>query len=301
MAPDTRLHLCFVAVAEELSFTKAAARLNVAQPWLSARVRQLERRLGVELFVRTTRKVEITPAGQVLLPRAQAIRNAIAEFDDVARELSGAPAVLRIGAPPYVGQIPAARDLIDAFRRTHPQTPLDLEVGWSRVLLARLAAGELDASFTLGAEHGPELEEFVLENLFLELEMDADDPLCDGELTPQALAGRRILVPARPPNPNLFELLYSEIRDSGAILIEESTLWSGDALRPADSDGLLVSRISTPGRLRRSRHGRIRRRVDGVASVPFKLVRRKSGRRGPTELIFELARGAALVCAPDPA
>ena len=87
--PDTDLDVRtlrhFVAVAEELSFTRAAARLFVAQQAVSRDIRQLERRLGTPLFVRTTRRVTLTPEGQRLLVRARelvVLHDAI--LDDVA-------------------------------------------------------------------------------------------------------------------------------------------------------------------------------------------------------------------------
>src|SRR3954464_11316023 len=60
----------FIAVAEELNFTRAAARLHLAQPALSAHVRQLEERIGMQLLERTTRRVSLTPAGGALLEAA---------------------------------------------------------------------------------------------------------------------------------------------------------------------------------------------------------------------------------------
>ncbi|GAA2535972.1 MULTISPECIES: LysR family transcriptional regulator [Pseudonocardia] len=80
----------FVAVAEELHFGRAADRLHLAQPYLSRSVRALEAELGADLFRRTTRKVELTPAGTALLPHARAL---LARTD----EARGAVAAARDG------------------------------------------------------------------------------------------------------------------------------------------------------------------------------------------------------------
>src|SRR3954464_8876989 len=81
---DTRLLRAFVAVAEELSFTRAAQRLFLAQQALSSQVQQLETRLGLTLFERTTRKVALTDAGERLLPHA---RSALQALDTATHEL----------------------------------------------------------------------------------------------------------------------------------------------------------------------------------------------------------------------
>src|SRR5262249_58202779 len=92
----------FVAVAEELHFGRAAARLHMSQSPLSRAIRELERDLGLVLFVRTTRRVELTPAGALLLERS---RRALAEIDgaiaDAQRASQRDDGVLALGYGPF--------------------------------------------------------------------------------------------------------------------------------------------------------------------------------------------------------
>jgi DNA-binding transcriptional LysR family regulator len=83
---DPRTLRYFVAVAEELHFTRAAARLHLAQQALSREIRRLEQQVGVPLFIRTTRRVALTPAGERLLGRA---RELLALRDQTLSELRG--------------------------------------------------------------------------------------------------------------------------------------------------------------------------------------------------------------------
>ena len=73
---NVRLAILFAAVAEERSFTRAAARLNIAQPWLSAQVRKFEEQLGFTLFDRGKGGIELTPQGEQLLPVALELADA---------------------------------------------------------------------------------------------------------------------------------------------------------------------------------------------------------------------------------
>ncbi|MHA7291990.1 LysR substrate-binding domain-containing protein [Arthrobacter sp. MDT3-24] len=95
---ETRHLRYFIAVAEERHFGRAAARLHMAQPPLSQQIRQLEEHLGTALFVRTTRKVELTPAGQVLLDRGRLLLKELEVLkSDVQQVGAGATGVLRVG------------------------------------------------------------------------------------------------------------------------------------------------------------------------------------------------------------
>ena len=129
MVPDSRQLRYFVAVAEELHFSRAAKRLNMAQPPLSQQIRQLERTLGVQLFVRSTRRVQLTPAGAVFLDGA---RRVLAEMERAAettrRASRGEFDTLRIGFTDAaaLSVLPAA---VRHFGAAFPGVHLDLREG----------------------------------------------------------------------------------------------------------------------------------------------------------------------------
>lgn len=135
---------CFVAVAEDMHFGRAARRLNMTQPPLSRQIRLLEDKLGVPLFVRSTRAVRLTPAGEVLLPYAQ---KAIAAMDGVmtqARQLAqGQRGIVRIGFTSGAahGFLPRLVAAIDA---SLPDVQLDLREWGTNEQMAALARGSLD-------------------------------------------------------------------------------------------------------------------------------------------------------------
>lgn len=125
----TRQLRYFVVVAEELNFTRAARRLSIAQQALSAHVAQLEERLGARLLTRTTRKVELTPAGEVFLQESKRILGILDRAIDGAQNLHrNASASLRLGLH-LGGALELTVAILAEFRRKRPEVRLELIEG----------------------------------------------------------------------------------------------------------------------------------------------------------------------------
>ncbi|MFD7708363.1 LysR family transcriptional regulator [Streptomyces sp. NPDC059785] len=121
----------FVTVAEELSFTRAAARLFAAQSTVSAAVRALEEELQVSLFERSTRSVALSAAGTVFLPEAKAVVEAAERAREVVGEASKSlRGSLRIGTMTRITALDLPR-LVGAFRQRHPLVDIQIQVSSS--------------------------------------------------------------------------------------------------------------------------------------------------------------------------
>ncbi|GAB2817589.1 LysR family transcriptional regulator [Actinocorallia aurea] len=135
---------CFVVVAEELHFGRAAARLGMAQPPLSQRIQRLEGELGTRLFDRSSRRVALTETGRLLLDDARELLSHVERIRGIAFR-AGERAVLRAGIPEDLdGRVVAA--LIGAYRDVRPDLPLDLRPASTAEHLRALAEGLLDVA-----------------------------------------------------------------------------------------------------------------------------------------------------------
>jgi DNA-binding transcriptional LysR family regulator len=139
----------FAAVAHHSSFTLAARELNIAQPALSQQVRRLEQELGVELLRRTTRRVELTEAGEVALARAT---RTLAEADALRAEVDELRGLTRgsvsVGMLPAIGTLDPAPLLAD-FSAAYPAIEVRLVEDTLVEAIALLRADRLDVAFAL--------------------------------------------------------------------------------------------------------------------------------------------------------
>jgi DNA-binding transcriptional LysR family regulator len=167
----------FVAVAEELHFTRAAARVHVVQSSLSASIHTLEREVGAPLFVRDSRHVRLTPAGVALLPAARRALDAADEARDAVAGVSGVlRGVLRVGAIQTLGVIDLAA-LLAAFCRAHPQVTIRLSHDGAPALARAVADAQLDIAFIDGPTDPRRVTRIAIGSDDLILAVSRTDPL----------------------------------------------------------------------------------------------------------------------------
>jgi DNA-binding transcriptional LysR family regulator len=185
----------FLAVAEERHFGRAAERLHIAQPPLSQQIRRFEAELGEPLFHRTTRSVELAPAGQALLERAPAILAAVdAAIEDARRAARGEYGRLAIG---FTGSSTYALlpSLAAAMREELPGVVLDLR---GELLTPAQVKRLLDGTLDLGLLRPPvrerELSTEVLHSEPLVAVLPESHPLADADTVSLELLEREPFV-----------------------------------------------------------------------------------------------------------
>jgi DNA-binding transcriptional LysR family regulator len=214
----------FLVLAEELHFNRAAERLHIAQPALSQQVRQLEKELNVELFIRTTRKVELTLAGASLKKHALEILSNVDSVKDlVARVATGETGRLTLG---FTGS--ATYDLLPQIARAVRETIS----GVSLVLRGEMAtASQIEAlrsnAIDIGFLRPPISEEFhqrVVRTDYLSLLMPASHPLAGDESIDLAhMADESFIQYSPSADPATFTIVSSAYQQAGfeAIVHQE--------------------------------------------------------------------------------
>lgn len=173
---ETRQLRYFVAVAEELHFGRAAERLGMTQPPLTRAIQELEHQLGVRLLKRTTRRVSLTPAGQVLLEDARVALDAVSAAGRRARHTGQPTPTLRLALKADIdgGLIPR---ILDAYAQEEAALPVNLALGRYGEQAQAVRDGHADAAVLLSPfdDRGLDCEPLLTEPFLVALA--ADDPL----------------------------------------------------------------------------------------------------------------------------
>jgi DNA-binding transcriptional LysR family regulator len=236
--PELRQLRAFVAVAEQLSFTRAAETLHLRQQTVSKTIRGLEAELGVELLQRTTREVHLTAAGAALLDSGRAALAAADIAFARARQVgTGSLGRVRVGLSPVIG--PSDREDVVAALRSEAD---DVSVAFHQIRPADLGQmlreGELELALVraTGADD-PRLHRATLRPTPAVVCLPADHRLAGSEtLTLDQLDGERLLLPS-PPGTPFTDLLLGWFQDAGAAVIPVESRVTG-------SPGMILSGLA---------------------------------------------------------
>jgi DNA-binding transcriptional LysR family regulator len=232
----------FLAVAEELHFGRAAARLQIAQPPLSQQIRKLEDELGVELFHRTSRRVELSEAGRALLPEVRLLFDQVGRATDAAQNADrGTSGHLRIGFVGSAADGPLPR-IVGEFRHQHPGVSMTLnELGVDEQLEA-LRAGRLDVGFVRGPldEHGLNVAEIYHEPLVV-VTPERHRFGRRKQISGKDLRGEALVLLSREEVPGLFDQVIAICQQHGFSASVEQQATSIQAVLGLVAAGLGVS------------------------------------------------------------
>lgn len=213
--PELRQLRTFVVVAEELHFTRAAEQLNLAQQALSSQIRSLEQRLGVALFDRTTRKVELTEAGRTLLAHAMPLlASATRAWDAVGAVGAGKMAHVRVAYAPTARReiLPA---IIEALHHSHPQLEVTSCEIWGGGDAVR--SGMVDIAIMRGdMSDVPGLRTAAIQDSPLGVLLAADHPLAgESAITIEALGDTPVELPMRHFAKRFHDAVLGALRARG--------------------------------------------------------------------------------------
>jgi DNA-binding transcriptional LysR family regulator len=206
--------LYFTTVAQELSFSRAAEALHVAQPAISQQIRALERQLGVRLFDRTGKRVMLTQAGEALLPHARRILAAVEAATAEVRELGQLQQGLALlGAAPTVSAY-LLPPILAGFRLAHPQLDVRLLEAGTEGLVRHLNDGALDLAILVCGDLPPVIEATPLLDEAYLLAVSAGHPLAGAGCVALAEMAAEPFV-LFPPGFKLREVTLAACRQAG--------------------------------------------------------------------------------------
>jgi DNA-binding transcriptional LysR family regulator len=249
--PELRQLRAFVAVAEQLSFTRAAERLHLTQQTVSKSIDRLERELGVELLERTTREVRLTAAGATLLEAGgEALRAADEAFMRTRLVGAGLAGTIRIGVSPAIGPDDRA-EVVQALRARGEDVSVSLHDFRPRELRALLRGQEIELALTRAAGTlDAALHAAELRPSRMVLYVPAGHRLAGaGTVRLEQIDGERLQVPS-PPGTPYTDMLLARLAAAGVhVTAVEARVTGGAGISLADlttTGGVSLMPAGTP-------------------------------------------------------
>ena len=285
----------FVAVAEELHFGRAAARLGMAQPPLSQRIRALEEELGARLFARTSRSVALTPAGEAFWREARALLEQAEKAGDTARRVARG-----LAGRVTIGFVNPAMDAflsvaLARFREAAPDVELSLREMTTREQTQALAAGRLDVGFLRYAGQDiPGATVAVVSREPYILAVPAGHALARKSRVPLAgLDGQPMILPSRGQLPALHTALRDAFAVAGAAPVPVQEAASKFTMLSLVAAGLGLALLPASVRVWK-RTGVVFRAIDGrLPAVELAAVRPQGRGNAAVDRLVALSREAA--------
>jgi len=240
VAPSLYFMRTFHAVATERSFTEAGHRLNLSQPAVSAQIRALERHYGARLFEVRHRRVHLTAEGEALLPYAERVLDLLREADDAVAATQGLRrGRLTLGASATIGNY-LLPPLLARFAAAHPALRVEVQVGTTAEVVARVVADELPFGLVEAPVAQPDLEARPFAEDEMVLIAPPDHPWTrHGAVSPDDLRGRPLL--RREPGSGTQTLVDHALERAGVAMPAAMLLGSTEALKEAVLAGLGVA------------------------------------------------------------
>jgi DNA-binding transcriptional LysR family regulator len=268
----------FVAVAEELHFGRAARRLNIAQPPLSQQIQRLEAELGLQLFRRYPRRVELTRGGKLLLEQAESLLAHAAHVDATMRcAAEGLAGPLTIGFAPTAGHA-LLPTILRAFHERYPKVQLTLHEQDSICQYSSLPAGRIDVGIVrqLLPQPGITLEPLPAERVVAAL--PTSHPLSAGStVSLAAMRDEDFVFLARTVGASWYELLLASCQAAGFTPHIRQEVSDPPSLISLVSAGLYVALVPESFSAVLRPHVVYRAIADLDASVDFALAFRTDG------------------------
>lgn len=245
-----------IAVAEELSFSRAARKVFLSQPTITRNISMIEKNLGTEIFERNRRRVNLTDAGRAFIEEARiSVFHRRRAFEAARAVAQQAEMLINIGKSPYID--PFLISMLLAIRLPlYPRLQLELSSRFSYELVHEVLSGELDLAFVVEPVETRLLTAIKIDESQFYIAMSKEDALAkEASVVLDSLAGRAWAVPERWMHPKIHDLLMNLADTRKVRPAQVHHVVFPEEVFSYIADGSIVAFVAKSGALRIARNG----------------------------------------------